>query len=91
MVVVIIQLLLIATPTITCITGITGTGITGTGITCTQHIHIDHINQVDMSEEDQVAAVNHLVDQVQGRELAAQEVVVQEQVLAADANILIEK
>jgi hypothetical protein len=86
MVVVIIQLLLIATPTITCITG-----ITGTGITCTQHIHIDHINQVDMSEEDQVAAVNHLVDQVQGRELAAQEVVVQEQVLAADANILIEK
>ena len=82
MAVAIIQLLPIITPTITL-------GITGVDISIDQqHIHINHtrrINQVvDTSE-----VINQLVeDQVgRGRELAGQEqLVVQEQILAADAN-----
>lgn len=71
--------------------------ITGTGADISidqdqQHIHTNHtrrINQlVDMSEViNQLAAgINQLADQVQGRELEVQELVVQEQVRAADAN-----
>lgn len=87
MAVAIIQLLLIATLTITLDTTVTDISIDQ------QHILINHtsrINQVvDMLEENQVEAVSQLADQAgRGRELAGQEPqVVQEQVWAADANI----
>ena len=65
--------------------------ITGTDISIAQqHIHIDHtqrrINQVvDTSEV--INQVEAAIDQVgRVRELVGQEVAVQEQVLAADAN-----
>ena len=74
MAVAIIQLLLIATLTITLVI----TGITGTDIRIDQqHTHIDRMEVINQVE----AVINQLEDQVQGRELVVQELAVQE-----DAN-----